>query len=201
MIPGASTGPNPALLAWAAVGRCVIVSVGLLARRQVRLGRGNLGRQIHFGDGTSAPVYRETVAVTRTPQDPCFLAVSFRLRHVRGRGHAAFRMESILNTPLFVGFPGFVSKLWLAHDRTGRYRGLYEWDGADAAERYARSLWRVLALVSEPGSIDFQVLPGQRRDDVVDHPAVLLDASSRGTRPTWWRVTAPPPDDAGTKVP
>jgi hypothetical protein len=27
-----------------------------------------------------------------------------------------FRAESILNTPLFAGFPGFVSKLWLAHD-------------------------------------------------------------------------------------
>jgi hypothetical protein len=47
---------------------------------------------------------------------------------VRGLGHAAFRGESLLNTPLFAGFPGFVSKLWLANDGLGRYRGLYEWD-------------------------------------------------------------------------
>ena len=151
----------------------------MLARHQVRLAHGNLGRQIHFADGSSAQVYRETVAQGRAAQEPCFLAVSFRLRYVRGRGHGLFRRESILNTPLFVGFPGFVSKLWLTHDRAGRYRGLYEWDGAGAAENYARSLWRVLELVSEPGSIDFRVLPGRRRDDVVDHPDSPRPASSR----------------------
>ena len=35
---------------------------------------------------------------------------------------------SLLNTPFFVGFPGFVSKLWLANDEHGVYRGLYRWD-------------------------------------------------------------------------
>ena len=61
---------------------------------------------------------------------PVVLVVAFRLRWVRGRGHALFRVESVLNTPLFVGFPGFVSKLWLANDENGVYRGFYEWDGA-----------------------------------------------------------------------
>ncbi|MEQ6902920.1 hypothetical protein, partial [Nocardioides sp. YIM 152588] len=127
-------------------------------------------------------VYRETVA-DRTPADPCFLAVSFRLRGVRGRrGHAAFRAESLLNTPLFVGFPGFVSKLWLTHDQSHRYRGLYEWDGAAAAEHYARSLWRILALVSEPDSIEFRVVPGLTRDRALAEPGGLPDAGA------WWRV-------------
>jgi len=85
-----------------------------------------------------------------------------------------------------VGFPGFVSKLWLAHDERGRYRGVYEWDGAERAEHYARSLWRVLALVSEPGSIDFRVVPGLRRDDVLADPALLEDRP--GSAPAdWWR--------------
>jgi hypothetical protein len=83
--------------------------------------------------------------------------VAFRLRAVRGLGHAAFRWESLLNTPLFAGFPGFVSKLWLANDDLGRYRGLYEWDAPLLAENYARALWRVLALVSVPGSIHYVV--------------------------------------------
>ncbi|HEY6313967.1 MAG TPA: hypothetical protein VIY52_24655 [Streptosporangiaceae bacterium] len=48
---------------------------------------------------------------------------------------------------------GLVSKLWLADDERGRYRGLYEWDGPRLAENYARALWRVLALVSVPGFI------------------------------------------------
>ena len=47
------------------------------------------------------------------------------------------------------------------------YRGLYEWDGAARARAYARALWWVLALVSVPGSIDYTVLPGRHRDDLL----------------------------------
>jgi hypothetical protein len=68
-------------------------------------------------------------------------------RHIRA---ALFGRESLLNTPLFVGFPGFVSKLWLAHDDDGVYRGVYEWDGPARAEYYARCLWRILELGACP---------------------------------------------------
>jgi len=143
--------------------------------------------RLQFADGTSARVYRET-AVERDPaKDPCVLIVEFRLRAVRGRGHAAFRLESTLNTPLFVGFPGFVSKLWLADDERGRYRGVYEWDGPKLAENYARALWRVLALVSVRGSVHYVVLPGLRRDALLDRPAVA--AGTGGSAPAWWRLT------------
>ena len=163
-------------------------TVGMLRRREVHQPRGNVGRVIPFADGTTGRVYRET-AVDRPAADPCVLVVSFRLRLVRGRLHPLFRIESILNTPLFVGFPGFVSKLWLAHDSHGLYRGLYEWDGADRADSYARSLWRVLELVSEKGSIDYRVLPGLRRDEVLAEPAGLHRNASM-ERGEWWRVVA-----------
>jgi hypothetical protein len=118
--------------------------------------------------------------------DPCVLIVEFRLRAVRGRGHAAFRLESVLNTPLFAGFPGFVSKLWLAHDERGRYRGVYEWDGPRLAENYARALWRVLALVSVPGSVHYVVLPGLRRDVLLERPH--MPASAEADAAAWWRL-------------
>ncbi len=138
--------------------------------------RTHVGMRLRFADGTSARVYRETVVDRDATRDPCVLVVGFRLRAVRGRGHAVFRWESLLNTPLFVGFPGFVSKLWLADDERGRYRGLYEWDGPQRAEAYARALWRVLALVSVPGSIHYVVLPGLRRDELLARPQVLAGA-------------------------
>jgi len=180
--------PLPRRAAWVAVGRCVGASVGMLVRRQVRFPRAEVGTRIVFADRTTSRVYRDTRVARRTA-DPCFLAVSFRLRSVRGRGHAWFRAESWLNTPLFVGFPGFASKLWLAHDELGRYRGLYEWDGAARAERYARSLWHVLALVSEPASIDYRIVPGLRRADVLADPGVLGPwfPDEGGA---WWRVVA-----------
>ncbi len=142
--------------------------------------------RLRFTDGTSARVYRETVVDRGPTLDPCVLIVEFRLRAVRGRGHAAFRVESMLNTPLFAGFPGFVSKLWLAHDERGRYRGVYEWDGRRRAENYARALWRVLALVSVRGSIHYVVLPRLDRDMLLVRPGTL--AGQAEDEAAWWRL-------------
>jgi hypothetical protein len=175
---------------WALI-HCVLRTGRLLATGRLRLPAGHVGLRLRFADGSIGRVYRETVAEYGPVREPCVLVVEFRLRGVRGWGHAAFRLESLLNTPLFAGFPGFVSKLWLAHDEQGRYRGLYQWDGARRADRYARALWRVLALVSVPGSIHYIVLPGLYRDDVLAR-AELLDlvpaaAQAPGTA-AWWRL-------------
>src|SRR6202012_5448578 len=124
-----------------AVARCSASTARLLRQHRLRLPARGGGTPLRFADGTSARGYRETGAERGATLAPCVLVVEFRLRAVRGLGHAAFRRESLLNTPLFAGFPGFVSKLWLAHDEQGRYRGLYQWDGARRADRYARALW------------------------------------------------------------
>jgi hypothetical protein len=170
---------------WALAG-CVASTARLLRRRRAHLPAGQVGRRLRFADGTSARVYRETVIERGPTEDPCVLVVEFRLRAVRGWAHAAFRWESLLNTPLFVGFPGLVSKLWLANDERGRYRGLYEWDGPLLADHYARALWRVLALVSVPGSIHYMVLPGLRRDELLARPEVLAGAAAADGA-AWWR--------------
>src|SRR5436190_7765282 len=183
---------EPPLAYWAAlwaVTSCAASTAWLLWRRRLHLPRGHVGMRLRFADGTSARVYRETVVDRDATRDPCVLVVGFQLRAVRGWGHAVFRGESLLNTPLFAGFPGLVSKLWLADDERGRYRGLYEWDGPRRAEAYARALWRVLALVSVPGSIHYVVLPGLRRDEVLARPQVLPGLAAAGTAEAaaWWR--------------
>jgi hypothetical protein len=176
--------PLPLGEAWVAVARCIARSVELLARRRIHMPRSRVGDQLYFADGTSARVYRETVVDRPPAAEPAVLVVAFRLRGVRGVGHDLFRLESMLNTPLFVGFDGFVSKLWLAHDGRGNYRGLYQWDGAHLAEAYARALWRVLALVSVRGSIRYHVIPGLHRDELLHDPAT---GGAEG-RDDWWRL-------------
>jgi hypothetical protein len=169
-----------------ALAGCFVTTARLVWQRRVHLPSRRVGMRLCFADGTSARVFRETVVGRGPTADPCVLVVEFRLRAVRGRGHAAFRRESLLNTLLFAGFPGFVSKLWLADDEHGRYRGLYEWDGPRLAENYARALWRVLALVSLRGSIHYVVLPGLRRDGLLDRPKVMAGAAADAS--DWWRL-------------
>jgi hypothetical protein len=171
-----------------ALGRAVLRAAKLLLQRRIAQPAEHLGDVLQFADGSRGRVYRETVARPTTCADPAVLVVEFRLRWVRGRGHALFRAESLLNTPLFVGFPGFVSKLWLTHDDHGFYRGVYQWDGAGRADVYARALWWVLALVSVPGSVHYVVLPGRIRDEVLRNPASLVDAALAETD-EWWRLT------------
>jgi hypothetical protein len=166
-----------------------VVTLVLSARRAIHQPSLRIGQVLRFDDGTAGRVYRETTVTNPRCDAPALLVVTFRLRWVRGWGHALFRVESILNTPLFVGFPGFVSKLWLAHDEHGRYRGFYQWDDAVLADAYARALWWVLALVSVRGSIRYVVVPGVRRDDVLSEPA-RLGTAAHGERSEWWRLTS-----------
>jgi hypothetical protein len=172
-----------------ALGRCALRTVGLLGRRELHQPADVVGSRVRWADGTISTVYRETVA-DHVAQRPCTLVVRFRLRGVHGPIlHALFRLESELNTVLFAGFPGFVSKLWFANDERGVYRGLYEWDDSVAAEAYVKALWWALMVVSERSSIEAVVVPGVRRDellrDLSAEPANALDAPN-----TWWRPTA-----------
>ena len=174
--------PLPLGQALPALARCAVTTARLMARRQLHQPTQYLGRRVRFADGTTGVVYRETVIDHGIVSEPAVLLVEFRLRGVHGRGHAVFRAESLLNTPLFVGFPGFVSKLWLAHDQRGVYRGVYEWDDPALAHAYARALWWVLALVSERGSIHYTVAPARTRDGLL--------AGGETDDGAWWRVTA-----------
>lgn len=179
--------PSPIRVAARAEAACVMEAFQMLVRRQIQQPQDHVGMRLRFADGTSAPVYRETTVPSLAASQPCVLVVRFRLVAVRGWGHRLFQAESLLNTPLFVGYPGFVSKLWLAHDQHGVYRGVYEWDGPERAEFYARSLWRVLSLVSAPSSIAYAVLPELRRDDVVRQPHLLEDIGP-AELPAWARL-------------
>jgi hypothetical protein len=179
--------PLPVRVAVPAVVRCAVEVLHLLLHHRLRLPRQHIGTRLRFADGSSARIYRETVVLGRAAQEPCALVVRFRLRGVRGIGHAVFRAESLLNTPLFAGFPGFVAKWWLAADENGVYRGLYEWDGARRAEHYARCLWWVLGLVSVPASISYTVLDTRHRDELLPDPDASAVAVSREE---WWHPVA-----------
>jgi hypothetical protein len=180
--------------AWRRFGGSAVRVAGLLARRQLALPRARVGHRLRFEDGTTSRVFRETLLEAPTP-DPALLVVQFRLR-LLGRArlpHRLFRVESIANTPLFAGFPGFRSKLWLCDDGTGTYRGVYEWDGADRATAYAETLCMLLRLVSEPGTVKYRVVTRARRDDYLAHAESVTSTLESDPSDTWWRLCSPTP--------
>jgi hypothetical protein len=165
-------------------GRCVVRTMRLLRQRRIHFPAEQVGKRLRFADEISGRADRDTVVDRGATQDPCVLVPKFRQRAVRGRRHAVSRWESLLNAPQFAGLPGLVAKLRLTDDEHGRYRGLYEWDGPQLAEKYAPALWRVLALVSVRGPIHYMVLPRLGRDELLSRPQVLADAAA------WWRLAS-----------
>ena len=175
--------PLPVNDALRALTRCVAQTSRMLAGTRIHLPATNIDRRISFADGSAARVYRETVADVEAVVEPVTLIVGFKLRGVRGNclAHRLFRLESVLNTLLFAGFRGFVSKLWLAHDNNNLYRGVYDWDGYDDARAYVRALWWPLMVVSDRGSIVYHIIRGVDRDSVLAKPGVVGDQGQ------WWR--------------
>ena len=183
----------------AAFARSAVATGRLLAADRLASPQTYLGRRLRFADGSTSFVFRETAIRGRDPRDPAVLVVQFRLRAFGHRRwlHALFRRECILHTPLFAGFPGFQTKLWISDIATGTYRGLYEWDGPGKAADYADHLVRLLVPLSTSGSVRYHVIPGVRRQDLFGAPSPAVAGQEQGPD-AWWRLAEAEPLEAAS---
>jgi hypothetical protein len=149
----------------------------------------HVGARLAFADGTTSKVFRETRAVDFTMDEPTVLVIRFRLALLDDLAplHRGFRHECVLHTPLFAGFPGFRSKLWLEDPKTRMYRGVYQWDGFEAAVAYAGRMVGLLAPFSNRHTARFHVARGVRLTDYLRDPATTSGDESDA----WWRLTRP----------
>ena len=166
--------------------RCILGTLGLILSRVLAMPRHNVGAVVRFGDGSHSRIYRETAMRQPAGDDLVLIAVTFRLR-LLGRSrfaHWLFRRESLLNTFLFAAHTGFHSKLWLTDLETGFYRGIYEWQGRDAAQEYAETLRVVLHPWVLNGSFDYRIIEGASRAEYLEgSPGSEAVRGDDG----WWR--------------
>ena len=146
--------------------RCGVRVAALLWRRQLHIHREREGEIVELDDGRHFLVYRATSS--SAPHDPgdapdgelVTLAVWFRLWAVPPGAHMLaylFERESMLNTVLFAGCPGYRTKLWSVDRDTLDYAGFYTWEGRSSAERYRRYISAVLRPLSIRGSVGGRV--------------------------------------------
>jgi hypothetical protein len=153
----------------------------LLLGRKIRLRHDRVGVRLTMSDGRTYVPFRETALLSSRPATavPTVLQPRFRLRGVGrrpdGLRHRMFRRCCIMTTPFFVGVGGFRSKLWMYDPSTGDYAGLYDWDDPRRARAYAEGLSAVLRLVSVPGTVSYELVPGE---DVATYLATTSSAPS-----------------------
>ena len=170
-------------------GACAREWVRMAARHRLARPDNHLGTTLSFRDGTTPRIFRETVVVDAPSAEPALLVIAFRLAFLDDVEllHAVFRHECLIHTPLFAGFPGFRSKLWLGDDDTRIYRGVYQWEGATEAAAYARRMVGLLAPFSTRGTARHHVVPGLPRAEYLRDP----DLTSGGELDAWWRLAHP----------
>jgi len=135
-------------------------TVGLLARHRLHLRRDRVGTAVVLPDGRPYLVFRESSCDIPSLEPDVTLLVRFQLKGTsptRPWRSWLFERESILNTLLYAGYPGFGRKLWLVDRTTAAYAGLYTWHGRAWAERYADYICAVLRPLSEPGTVTSEI--------------------------------------------
>jgi hypothetical protein len=152
--------------------RCAVRVVRLGWRRRLHIDESWMASAALLPNGRRFEVFRQTRCDGEPQGGDVTLAVWFHLRGMPPGSRFRrwlFERESILNTILYAGAPGYRTKLWMVDPETCDYAGLYAWYGADAAAAYGRYISRILRPLSRPGSVGFEV--------VTDRP---LDAYLRG---------------------
>jgi len=167
-------------------GACAREWVRMSSQHRLARPADHLGMALSFRDGTTSRVFRETVVVDAASADPVLLVIAFRLAFLDDVEllHAGFRHECLIHTPLFAGFPGFRTKLWLGDDGTRIYRGVYQWEGGTEAAAYARRMVGLLAPFSNRGTARYHVVPGLTRAEYLRDP----DATTGRESDAWWRL-------------
>lgn len=117
----------------------------------------SIGEVVFDKSGKSFTVFREVVVDPEMdqPKNPgATLVLHFRVSNMTP---AANELFSMLPLPLYLGDPGFRSKLFTIH---GEYcQSIYQWDTAADARAYVNSMAvKMVSGRSVPGSFSYEIL-------------------------------------------
>lgn len=138
-------------------------TAGYHAQGRLSSPKGLVGRTFGNPDGSRFVVFKQTVLSPEagTSSEPqAMFRVQFRVSRIRPW---LDRLVIAIKSPIFVGAPGFRSKLWMADREKNTYQGVYEWETIADAEAYAHSAsMGFMTQIAVPGGISHEVIPGGR---------------------------------------
>jgi hypothetical protein len=119
-----------------------------------------LGQVVTAEDGQSYTIFREVVVDPR-PGQPEKPGAVFVLRfEVTNLSQKQNQVLSLIPIPLYVGFPGFRSKVYTINQ--SHCQSIYEFDTVQTAEHYACSAaLEFITRRSVPGSVSKKIIPAR----------------------------------------
>jgi len=152
---------------------CAFVAVLRFLTGRLRFENRHVGGVFVMEDGQRFRAFRhlsQEASGARARTSPAVFVVRFKFaRFSQGLN----RLLSLVPVPLIGGFPGFRHKLWMVDEETGCWRGVYEWESAEAVEAYRRSfVLRAMNRRAAPGTVSCSVILQTRLGDYLSSRAV-----------------------------
>jgi hypothetical protein len=141
--------------------KLIAMTLGYQLSGRLHSSKGMIGKVFRNADGHECVIFRHTAldpADGQAKRPQAMFRMQFQVpKIVRWRD----RLVIALKSPIFVGLPGFRSKLWMVDERSCTYQGVYEWDTLQDAEAYVNSAsMAFMAGVAVPGRISYEIIPG-----------------------------------------
>ena len=128
---------------------------------RIHFPKNRVGEVLTMEDGGKFVIYRQAI-VSPGKNQPEKPGAIFRIRiHLLEKvSFKQDRIGSLFAIPLFVGLPGFRSKLWTTDEVNRIAQGIYEWDTIQDAENYINALaLKIMAKQATPGSVSREIVP------------------------------------------
>lgn len=132
----------------------------------LHLRKNRLGKRFKAPNGKVYQVFRETFSDKVYKKKEVTLIVAFRLKFIGSNSffHWLFQRLCLLDTPLWVGFPGFKEKFWMVEPKTKDYLGIYKYEGKENALKYANYICSILRPVSTKNSVWYKIFEEKFED-------------------------------------
>ena len=112
---------------------------GMKRSKKIRFESKNIGEEIKVKDYGNYTVFRELYILTdqgMKKEGAAFFQVVF---HTPKIGLNTVIKRTDFTIPLFSGLPGFCNKKFMVNRDNNTFSGLYEWESAELAKKYADS--------------------------------------------------------------
>ena len=141
--------------------RSVWNTIGFAVTGRLHFPTQRIGEVVTDDEGNHFTIFREVVVdpLKGQPEQPgAVLVLHFRVTNMSPEAN---NLYSLLPLPLYIGDPGFRSKLFTIDGEN--CQSIYEWDTAQDAENYVNSVaLKTILMRSVPGSVSHKIILTQK---------------------------------------
>jgi hypothetical protein len=139
----------------------VFKTIGFVVMGRLHLPTQQIDEVVTDEEGRQFTIFREVVVdpAKDQPEHPgAVLVLHFKVTNISPKLN---KFYSLLPLPLYIGDPGFRSKLFTINGED--CQSIYEWDTVQDAENYVNSMaLKTILMRAVPGSVSYKIVPTRK---------------------------------------